>query len=179
MIRRKTLRPTVLATLFVLALAGCAWHGSTALQRTAASASADSLAPEREAIVATIQKLFDGMATRDTALLRSVVLSGAVVIAQAAGSPTRRTTDSAWISGLGAGKDRLLERWWNPTVHQHNTVAMVWTPYDFHINGKFTHCGVDAFTLVRTTDGWKIASITYTRETTGCPVSPLGPPSTN
>jgi hypothetical protein len=53
---------------------------------------------------------------------------------------------------------------------------VVWTPYDFHIDGEFSHCGIDAFNMVRTDEGWKIASIVWTVERTGCENSPLGPP---
>ena len=45
---------------------------------------------------------------------------------------------------------------------------------DFHLDGKFTHCGTDIFTLVKTADGWKISGGIYTVEPTGCEPSPLG-----
>jgi hypothetical protein len=44
------------------------------------------------------------------------------------------------------------------------------------VDGKFSHCGVDAITLVRTDAGWRIASFVYTVEETGCAPSPLGAP---
>ena len=53
---------------------------------------------------------------------------------------------------------------------------MVWAPYDFHVNGAFSHCGVDVFSLVRTAEGWRIAAVAYTVEREGCAPSPLGPP---
>jgi len=51
----------------------------------------------------------------------------------------------------------------------------VWTPYDFWVDGKFSHCGIDIFDLVKTAEGWKISGATYTVERTGCAASPLGP----
>jgi hypothetical protein len=65
---------------------------------------------------------------------------------------------------------------WTPAVHVHGAIAVVWAPYDFHIDGKFSHCGVDTFSLVRTATGWQISGISYTVEPTGCAASPLGPP---
>ncbi|MEX2231620.1 MAG: nuclear transport factor 2 family protein [Cyclobacteriaceae bacterium] len=47
-------------------------------------------------------------------------------------------------------------------------IAMVWAPYDLWINDTFSHCGVDVFTLIKTSEGWRIASIAYTMEKTGC-----------
>ncbi len=55
-------------------------------------------------------------------------------------------------------------------------IANVWAEYDFHSNGKFAHCGIDTFLLLKTDEGWKIFSLTYTMETHGCKDSPLGPP---
>jgi hypothetical protein len=56
------------------------------------------------------------------------------------------------------------------------SIAQVWTRYDFHNNGTFSHCGIDAFNLVKTDDGWKIASAMWDGERTGCAPSPLGAP---
>jgi hypothetical protein len=52
----------------------------------------------------------------------------------------------------------------------------VWAPYDFHIDGQRTHCGVEAFALIRRDSVWQIAGITYTVERRNCSASPLGPP---
>ena len=57
----------------------------------------------------------------------------------------------------------------------HGPIASVWTPYDFWVDGKFSHCGIDIFDLVKTAEGWKISGLTYTVERTGCAPSPLGP----
>jgi hypothetical protein len=53
-------------------------------------------------------------------------------------------------------------------------IATVWAPYDFWIDGKFSHCGVDAFDLIKTDKGWRIAGGAYTVELK-CEPSPLGP----
>jgi hypothetical protein len=64
---------------------------------------------------------------------------------------------------------------WDPTVLIHEHLAVVWTPYDIYVDGEFLHCGVDAFTLLETEAGWRIATIAFTMEPTGCEPSPLGP----
>ena len=64
---------------------------------------------------------------------------------------------------------------WNPEVKIAGSIAVVTTPYDFHRDGKFTHCGTDIFTLVKMSDGWKISGGSYTVQRTGCTPSPLGP----
>jgi hypothetical protein len=92
------------------------------------------------------------------------------------GRAWRVQSDSAFIRSLASGNDALLERMWNPLVRVHGALAELWAPYDFHLGRRFSHCGVDSFTLIRGADGWQVASIAYTVEPTGCSPSPLGPP---
>ena len=47
-------------------------------------------------------------------------------------------------------------------------IAMAWVPYEFKVNGKFTHCGIDIFTLTETNEGWKIINASYTKYLDGC-----------
>ena len=39
---------------------------------------------------------------------------------------------------------------------------------DFWRDGKFDHCGIDSVNLLKTAEGWRIAAIVFTTETTGC-----------
>lgn len=50
----------------------------------------------------------------------------------------------------------------------HDGIAMAWVPYEFRINGKFTHCGIDIFTLAKTNEDWKIINASYTKNLEGC-----------
>ena len=131
------------------------------------------------AVIAVVQRLFDAMASRDTAAARSLLLPGSRVISirpGSAGVAPRVQTDSAFIRSLAVSREALLERMWNPIVRVHGPLAEVWTPYDFHRDGRFSHCGVDSIALMRGQNGWQIVSIAYTVEPTGCAPSPLGPP---
>lgn len=53
-------------------------------------------------------------------------------------------------------------------VQIHGNLATVWAPYDLWINDVFSHCGVDVFTLIKTSVGWRIATLSYTIEKEGC-----------
>ena len=68
----------------------------------------------------------------------------------------------------------MRERIWNAEVRVNGLIATVTAPYDFWIDGKFSHCGVDSFDFIKTGDGWKIAGGVYTVEQK-CAPSPLGP----
>jgi len=47
-------------------------------------------------------------------------------------------------------------------------LAIVWAPYQFYYKGKFSHCGVDSFHLVRINGQWKIQYIIDTRRKDNC-----------
>ena len=47
-------------------------------------------------------------------------------------------------------------------------LAIAWTPYNFYYNGKFLHCGVNSFQLVRIGGEWKIQYLIDTRRKVGC-----------
>jgi hypothetical protein len=69
------------------------------------------------------------------------------------------------------------ERGFAPTVHVSGPLAMVWLPYDFYVNGKWSHCGVDAFTLLKSDGRWRIASLVWSVEQPpACSRHPHGPP---
>ena len=48
------------------------------------------------------------------------------------------------------------------------SMATAWTPYNFYFNGKFSHCGVNNFVLVKQNNAWKIQYIIDTRRRQGC-----------
>jgi hypothetical protein len=129
--------------------------------------------------VAAVQRFFDSMATRDVALAGSVLASDGrfFAVRQEKGETiVRGTGTKEYLERLPAGKERLLERMWKPEVKVHGAIATLWAPYDFYRDGKFSHCGIDAFDLVKTKAGWQIAGAVYTVERENCPQSPLGPP---
>ncbi|MEP6690585.1 MAG: nuclear transport factor 2 family protein [Gemmatimonadaceae bacterium] len=145
-----------------------------------ASGQAPRSSSDSAAVLGVVARFFDGMLRHDTTALRATLLPGAqFVVFVAGGAPgaPRRQTDSAFLASIaGRTTQRLYERLWTPAVLVHDGIATVWAPYDFHIDGAFSHCGIDSFNFVRTATGWQIAGIMYTVERTGCAPSPLGPP---
>jgi len=129
--------------------------------------------PDRAAVLATVQKVFTAMRTRDTALLRQAFDTSA----RLAGVSTRNGPASvrltapmafgAAIASAPAG-DVWNERIWDPEVRIDGDVAQVWAYYTFHRNATFSHCGVDAFMLLKVGGEWKITQLADSRRTTGC-----------
>jgi hypothetical protein len=135
--------------------------------------------PEERDVVAAAQKLFDAMSARDGDAARAAMLPNVPFTSVGNDGKVTTTTGEQFAAHLGGIKKPILERIWEPKVLIRGRLAQLWAEYDFHLDGKFSHCGVDVFTLAKTADGWKIAAVADTRETTGCTPSPLGPPTAN
>lgn len=149
------------------------------LLASARTLAAQTTRADTGAVIAAVEQLFGAMAKRDTASARALLLPGSRFIAMATdGAPAapRIQGDSVFLRRLASDTTPLLERMWEPVVRFTGPLATVWTPYDFHVNGKWSHCGVDAVTLVRTGAAWRISEIAYTVQRQGCAPSPLGPP---
>ncbi|MDF1504841.1 hypothetical protein, partial [Roseisolibacter sp. H3M3-2] len=149
-----------------------------ALAAAAAPLGAQTARDDSAAVVAVVQRFLDGLSRRDTAVVRATVIAGTPFVSLPSRGdipPGVEPLDSA-IAFLATTKERLLERMWSPTVRVDGRIATVWTPYDFHVDGAFSHCGIDTFTLVQAGAAWRIASVVYTTQRTGCAPSPLGPP---
>jgi hypothetical protein len=132
---------------------------------------------ENQAIIATIQRVFDAMAAHDSDAARAVMLPEGRVIASRANANPTNISQEQFAARLATAKQARLERMWNPKILVRGKIAQVWAEYDFHLDGKFTHCGIDAFSLVKTESGGKVSGVACTVETTGCGASPPGPPA--
>lgn len=158
-------------------------HWRTTLIAVAVTAAITVSAPLRAqsadsaAVLAVVDRLFTAMAQRDTAAAHAVLAPSSQIVAVRSdtASAPRVQSDTTFVRALGAGHGQLRERIWLPTVQIRGPLATVWAQYDFHLDGQRTHCGVDAFTLIRTDSIWRIVGIAYTVERHDCAASPLGP----
>lgn len=134
------------------------------------------------AALMTVQRFFETMTSKDVAGARAVLDPEGDFVSvrwnDNGERVVRRASLRDYLEGLESGTATYLERMWDSEVRIHGPIGIVWTPYDFYIDGKFSHCGIDAFQLLRTEAGWVITAGTYTVERSGCRASPLGPPGT-
>lgn len=132
-------------------------------------------------VIGVAEALLRAISSRDTAAAKALLVPGAVLASipdpVTPSGKARIQTDVAFIRTLATGTERLLERLWSPRVILHGTLAEVHAPYDFHIDGRFSHCGTDVVTLMHSDGAWRVVTVTYTVQRTGCAPSPLGPPT--
>ena len=118
--------------------------------------------PEEQAVLASVQVMFDGMAKRDAAAIKEPTLPGGTMVLMRDGKPTQMTFE-AFADRVGKpGTTQIEERIHDPLVRIDNDLAMVWAPFEFLVDGKVDHCGTDLFNLVRKDGKWLIASVADT-----------------
>ncbi|MBK0377889.1 nuclear transport factor 2 family protein [Mucilaginibacter segetis] len=129
---------------------------------------------DTDAIKQTINTMFDAMRKGDSTLLKSAFADGLVF--QSVGTKKDGSTflenekPDSFINAVGTPhKDVWDERITWGSIKIDGPLASVWTPYKFYLDNKFSHCGVDFFQLMKTTEGWKIIYIVDTRRTNNCP----------
>jgi hypothetical protein len=121
-----------------------------------------------------VDKLFTGMRTGDSTLVRSVFTKTAALTSiskNAADSVvTHKGSIDGFVKAVGTPhKDQWDERIYDVKVSIDGPMAVVWAPYKFYLGDKFSHCGVNVFNLIKTGAGWKINDITDTRRKDACP----------
>jgi hypothetical protein len=126
-----------------------------------------------DSVKAVINNMFAGMMNADAALFRSVFSDKAIMqtISSTPEAGTVVRTESLevftnFVSQLK--KDSADERITFETIKIDGPLAIAWTPYNFYHNGKFSHCGVNSFHLVRFNGVWKIQYLIDTRRRQGC-----------
>ncbi|TDH28918.1 nuclear transport factor 2 family protein [Segetibacter sp. 3557_3] len=138
-----------------------------AAQKTGAQSAADS-------VKAAVTSLFTAMKTSDGQRLRACFTDSGMLQTIGANKLTgepevKSVAISRFAEQIGKlPKDSADERITFSSVQVDGDLASVWTPYEFYYAGKFSHCGVNSFQLVRTQGGWKIHYLIDTRRKTGC-----------
>lgn len=136
------------------------------------SSIATAQTPE-DSVKAVINQLFSAMKAADASTLKDAFADSAVL------QTIRRRQDgtffvqnekvSDFVNQIGmAKKDSLDERITFETVKVDGPLATAWTPYKFYYAGKFSHCGVNSFQLVKINGRWKIQFLIDTRRRQNC-----------
>ena len=127
---------------------------------------------EEAAVKAPIQQFFDGMRQSDSTMIKKTILKGAYlerIVTDANGTRISSTPFDGFIKGVASRpKGDLDEQLTSVELRIDDNMATAWTPYKFYLKGKFSHCGVNTFRLVKTADGWKIWSVMDTNRKDNC-----------
>jgi hypothetical protein len=122
--------------------------------------------------LAVVNKLFAEMSAHNPAGIVALHTAEAQLVAifkAGEGKAVNKTfTAEAFSKNFAEKKNEIKEDMYAPDVKIFGDLALVWGRYVFFIDGKISHCGVNAFHLVRTDAGWRIANASSTMEPQGC-----------
>jgi hypothetical protein len=121
---------------------------------------------DEDQIKSVILKTFSAMKSVDSVALKSCFTEKALLhISQVRpeGNIVREVPIANFMQNVMSRKpgdmdERVLS--WGPILIDHE-IATAWVPYEFYLNGKFSHKGVDAFILVKVGEQYKIQSLLY------------------
>ena len=125
--------------------------------------------------LAAVQSVFKGMETNQGKLVEVAFTKEAkmfTVVKDSTGSTALHEGSLAkFIAAVNSPKDiGWSEPIWNEKVEIDGDLASVWVDYAFYYGSEFLHCGVDAFHLLNTSEGWKIFHLVDTRRKNNCDV---------
>jgi hypothetical protein len=124
--------------------------------------------PEEREVLAVVDRFMRAVTRADAKEFDAIRMDNALATIQSVTpeGTTRIARRPMNSSNLRAG---LRERYWDPTALVRQNIAVVWAPYEFWVDGKTTHCGVDVFDLAKQDGAWRIAHVMYTVEPNACP----------
>jgi hypothetical protein len=132
-------------------------------------------ARERE-VIDVVQRLFDAMRAADSAAARALFEPGTRLqtVANRQGVLTiSEDSLGMFMRAIGTPHAQVYdERIANERVLIDGPYAVAWVDYTFYLGDQKSHCGVDAFQLVRRPAGWRIFGLTDTRRRENCPDLP-------
>jgi hypothetical protein len=121
---------------------------------------------DEDQIKAVILKTFSAMKSVDSVALKSCFTEKAVLqISQVKpeGNFVREVPIANFVKNVMTRKagdmDERVVSWGPILVAQE--IATAWVPYEFYLNGKFTHKGVDVFLFVKSGNEFKIQTLLY------------------
>lgn len=128
-----------------------------------------SQSPETEKVKETINGLFTAMRNSDSTGIKNALAANATFQTINAQNELKAGSPAAFITSVGkAPKGSLDERIVFGDINIDGNLATAWVPYEFYVNGNFSHCGVNSFQLHKTDGKWKIQSVLDTRRKDEC-----------
>jgi hypothetical protein len=122
----------------------------------------------------TIAKLFEGIREGDSAKVHAVFYDNVRMLTSFTTNTGERKLKGdnlhTFLQAIANGHKEIWdERISNTHIQIDGDLAQVWTDYTFYVDEELSHCGVDAFQIVRDKNGiWKIIHLIDTRRKTGC-----------
>jgi hypothetical protein len=123
---------------------------------------------QKEQVQKTIETFFEGFHAKDTVKIKSTCSSTMILQSISENTKGNKLSDekpAAFYKSIASipADIKFEERILSYNIQVDGSMAHVWTPYEFYVNGKLSHKGVNAFTLYFDGTTWKIIHVIDTR----------------
>lgn len=136
---------------------------------TASTSLASGTAEEKAEIRAVLDQVFDAMRAGDAETLKSLLLAETPLDRISPNEPIKRDNSAGWIEWVGSlNPGQADEQIFDVDIHVEGPLAVAWAPFTIAIDGELKSCGVNQFTLVKHSDGWKVAYLIDTHTPEKC-----------
>lgn len=124
---------------------------------------------QKQEVQKTIEIFFEGFHQRDSVKIKSVCADKMILqsISESTVKGNKLNNESAngfykSIASIPSSM-KFEEKILSYNIQVDGVMAHVWAPYEFYINEKLSHTGVNTFTLFKEKDSWKIIYLIDTR----------------
>ncbi|PKH49630.1 3-methyl-2-oxobutanoate hydroxymethyltransferase [Tenacibaculum sp. Bg11-29] len=129
---------------------------------------------EQIAVKKTIETFFDGLHKGDSTIVSSTLHTTIKIQTTFTnkGGKKKLITDSKKKILIGIANKKpentYLEKLVSWDIKINGNLASVWTPYEFYLNGKLSHCGANSFQLFNNNGKWEIIYLIDMRRKENC-----------
>jgi ketosteroid isomerase-like protein len=129
--------------------------------------SAYSQAQNQE-IQKVVETFFEAFHAKDTLKLQALCDDTMIlqsIADNAKGTKLSNEKPEAFFKSIASipAELKFQEKILSYSIQLDGSMAHAWTPYEFYVNGKLSHKGVNAFTLFKKDNVWKIVHLIDTR----------------
>lgn len=125
--------------------------------------------PQKAAVRAVLDQVFDAMRAGDGTALASFILPETSLDRIMPNQPIHHGQLSTWIDWVDSLKPgQADEQIFDVKINVEGPLATAWAPFTIAIDGELKSCGVNHFTLVKVEESWKVAYLIDTHTPEKC-----------
>lgn len=124
---------------------------------------------QKQEVQKSIEMFFEGFHQRDSIKIKSVcsdkMILQSISESSSKGNKLSDETAKEFYKSIASipSNIKFEEKILSYNIQIDGTMAHVWAPYEFYLNDKLSHTGVNTFTLFKEKNSWKIIYLIDTR----------------
>lgn len=124
---------------------------------------------QKQDVQRSIEIFFEGFHQKDTSLIKSVCADKMILQSisenSVKGNKLSVETPNEFYKSIASipSTMKFQEKVLSYNIQIDGSMAHVWAPYEFYLNDKLSHSGVNTFALFKEKDKWKIIYLIDTR----------------